>query len=401
MVTDSQHTLPLDDITVVAIEQAVAAPLATRVLADLGARVIKVERPDGGDFARRYDEALGGWSTFFVWLNMGKQSVTLDLKAPDGAALLGRLLDHADVFVHNLAPGAIERLGFGRACIAERWPSLIDAGVTGYGSDGPWRTKKAYDLLVQAESGLLSINGGPKEIAKVAVSVADIAAGTQLATGVLAAIVLRLRTGQSVPVEVSLFDALVEWMSVPLYQTIGTGVPPRRSGAHHPTIAPYGPYTASDGEMVVIAVQNEREWRALCIQVLDRPDLVDDPRFSNNVARVAHRSELDAVLEAYSGQRTAGELTRALEAAAIAVARVNSLVDVVSHHELSDRDRWCTATAGDTILHVLRPPLDANAFPVRGDARVVPTLGQQTDAILTELGLGVDDIANLRNSGVV
>src|SRR5690242_20464767 len=293
--------LPLQGITVIAIEQAVAAPFATRQLADLGARVIKIERPGVGDFARGYDTTVNGMSSHFVWLNRSKQSLTLDLKQPEALGVLRSLLAGADVFIHNLAPGAMSRLGFASADVRRQHPRLIVCEVSGYGSSGPYRDKKAYDLLVQSETGVLSITGTEQEPAKVGISVADISAGMYAFSGVLAALVRRGKTGKGSAIEISLFDSLAEWMSYPVYYAYG-GAPPPRSGARHAVIAPYGPYTAGDGHVVYLGLQNEREWARFCAEVIGRPQMTTDPRFSSNPRRVEHRGELDAAIaDAFSG----------------------------------------------------------------------------------------------------
>src|SRR5690606_19635288 len=288
--------LPLQGITVVALEQAVAAPFATRQLADLGARVIKIERPGSGDFARGYDAAVRGLSAYFVWLNRGKESLTLNLKHPEGVRILDALLAEADVFVHNLVPGAVERLGFGAETVRSRYPRLITCAVSGYGSSGPYRDKKAYDLLIQCETGLVSVTGTPEAPSRAGISVADIAGGMYAYSGILAALYQRERTGEGAALEVSLFDALGEWMSHPMYTTAYTGQQPVRSAASHPTIAPYGPYQAGDGALVHLSIQNEREWVRFCEVVLEQPEVATDPRFATNPDRVANRKALAEVI---------------------------------------------------------------------------------------------------------
>ena len=295
---------PLAGITVVSLEQAVAAPYATRQLADLGARVIKVERPQGGDFARGYDRAVHGESSYFVWLNRGKESLTVDFKQPEGRRIVERLLEGADVLVQNLAPGAAARMGLDAESVARTHPQTITATISGYGQDGPWSDRKAYDLLVQAEAGLLSVTGSPADVARTGVSIADIAAGMFTFSGILTALYTRATTGAVHPVSVSLFDALVEWMSQPLYYGRYGGTAPPRTGARHPTIAPYGPFTAGDGGTVLLAVQNPAEWQRLCETVLDRTDLVADPRFATNPDRVANRDELEAIISSVAARLT-------------------------------------------------------------------------------------------------
>jgi itaconate CoA-transferase len=380
-----QTALPLDGVTVVALEQAVAAPFATRRLADLGARVIKVERPDGGDFARGYDTVVEGESSAFVWLNRGKESVQLDVKDPAGREVLDRLLARADVLVANLAPAALERLGLTAAALAPRHPQLVVCTVAGYPPGGPSRTKKAYDALIQAEAGLMSLTGAAGAPAKVGISIADIAAGCHAYSGVLAALRHRDRTGEALPVDVSLFGALTEWMAYPLYYTRHSGVAPVPMGTAHPTIAPYGAITAADGRSVMIAVQNEREWVRLCTEVLDDATLATDPRFCSNSLRVAHRAELDAVLAAGAARHPGEVLMARLDAAGIAWGRLTQLADLADHPELAPADRWLdTGTPGGPV-RTLRPtgaPGDRVA-----ENGAVPGLGEHTAAVLAELDL--------------
>src|SRR5687768_16197532 len=314
----------LQGVTVVAVEQAVAAPFATRQLADLGARVIKIERPGTGDFARSYDVTVKGLASHFVWTNRSKESLTLDLKRPEAADVLRRLVSRADVFIHNLAPGAVSRLGFGGAALRAAYPRLVTCEISGYGTSGPYRDKKAYDLLVQSEAGLVSITGTEETPSKVGISIADIAAGMYAFSGILAALLRRERTGEGAAVEVSLFDALAEWMGYPAYFTAYGGEAPPRTGARHAAIAPYGPYTAGDGKTVYLGLQNEREWARFCDQVLEQPSLALDPRFSSNSARVAHQDELTAMITAAFARSTAAAVVERLEAAGIANARMNS-----------------------------------------------------------------------------
>jgi itaconate CoA-transferase len=390
-------TPPLADITVVSLEQAVAAPYATRQLADLGARIIKIERPGGGDFARGYDQAVHGNSSYFVWLNRGKQSLTLDLKSADGLALLEELLAGADVLVQNLGPGAAARMGLGPAALASRHPRLIACSVTGWGSTGPWAGRKAYDLLAQCEAGLLSITGTPAEKVKAGISVADIAAGMFAYSGILTALLRRATTGQVGAVEVSLFEALAEWMGAPAYYAEHTGQSPQRVGAEHATIAPYGPYAVADGTLL-LAVQNEREWRGLCANVLGDPALADDPRFVDNTSRVAHRAELNAIISARLAALPATTATALLDDAGVAHAGINDVVDLSKHPVLSGRDRWHTVAVPGGTVQALRPPADLSGVePVWGP---VPSLGEHTEAILRELGHG-DRVADLRARRVV
>jgi itaconate CoA-transferase len=364
----------------------VAAPFATRQLADLGARVVKVERPDGGDFARGYDTVVGGESSAFVWLNRGKESVQLDLAAPDGLAVLHRLLARADVLVTNLAPAALERKGLTPAALAPRHPNLITCVVSGYPPGGPSARKKAYDALVQAEAGLMSLTGDAGAPAKVGISIADIAAGCYAFSGVLAALRHRDRTGEALPVAVSLFGALVEWMAYPLYYTEHSGVAPVPMGTAHPTIAPYGAVTAADGRSIMIAVQNEREWVRLATDVLDEPALATDDRFSSNSGRVAHRADLDAALAAACSRFPADVLTARLDGAGIAWSRLTELSDLADHPELAPAQRWLRTPTPAGAVATLRPP-GAPGDRVATDG-AVPALGAHTAAVLAELEEG-------------
>ncbi|MEV0321709.1 CaiB/BaiF CoA-transferase family protein [Streptomyces sp. NPDC050658] len=391
--------LPLDGITVVSLEQAVAAPFATRQLADLGARVIKVERPGGGDFARRYDTTVHGQASYFVWLNRSKESLTLDLKSADGLAILHQLLAEADVFVQNLAPGAADRLGLGADELQASYPSLIPCTVSGYGTSGSWADRKAYDLLVQCQTGLLSLTGTPDEAVRAGISVADIAGGMYAYSGVLSALFTRERTGHAPAVEVSLFDALAEWMSQPAYYTRYGGTQPPRVGARHATVAPYGPFTASDGKDVLLSVQNEREWAALCERVIGRPELTDDPRFATGSDRVAHREELDAIIAVRFAELGSDEAMELLDEASIANAGVNSVTEFLDHPALSERERWREVAIPGTAspVQALLPPADLSGVSPRMDA--VPSAGEHTERILAELGHGPADIARLRAPG--
>jgi formyl-CoA transferase len=377
-------TPPLHGITVVSLEQAVAAPFATRQLADLGARVIKIERPDGGDFARSYDESVHGNSSYFVWLNRSKESLTLDVKAPEGRAVLGELLDRADVLVQNLGPGAAGRLGVDAASLARSHPRVIPCTVSGWGTDGPWAGRKAYDLLVQAETGVLALTGTPEHTARVGISIADIAAGMYAYSGILTALLRRATTGEISAVEVSLFEALAEWMGSPANYTAYGGRQPARSGADHATIAPYGPVATADGA-VVLGVQNDREWRSLCAVVLDDPDLADDPRFVTNSARVEHRAELNALIGTRLAALDTDAASALLDEAGIANARLNQVRDFLDHPVLEKRERWRPVDVPGGTIAALRPPVDiAGVEPVMGP---VPALGAHTDAILRELGV--------------
>jgi itaconate CoA-transferase len=388
--------LPLEGITIVSVEQAVAAPFATRQLADLGARVIKVERPGTGDFARGYDETVNGLSAYFVWLNRSKESIALDLKQPEAREVMGRLVERADVFVQNLGPGAAERLGLGGAELVARHPRLIACSVTGYGSTGPYRDKKAYDLLVQCETGLVSVTGTPDAPAKVGVSVADISAGMYAYAGILAALYERERTGRGSALEVSLFDALGEWMSHPAYVTAYGGAQPARTGASHATIAPYGPFTTGSGTQVNLAIQNEREWASFCELALERPELARDERFATNSRRVANRPELHAVIEEVFGALPEDEVIERLEAAGIAYARMNSVREFVAHPQLAARDRWRQVGSPAGPIDALLPPIVVAGREARMDP--VPAVGEHTDAILRWLGYDDDQPAAVRAS---
>jgi itaconate CoA-transferase len=391
-------TGPLAGITVVALEQAVAVPFATRQLADLGARVIKVERPQGGDFARGYDRAVHGESSYFVWLNRGKESFTVDVKQPEGRRIVHRLLEGADVLVQNLGPGAAARMGLDAESVARTHPQTITATISGYGQDGPWSDRKAYDLLVQAEAGLLSVTGSPAEVARTGVSIADIAAGMFTFSGILTALYTRATTGVVRPVSVSLFDALVEWMSQPLYYGRYGGTAPPRTGARHPTIAPYGPFTADDGGTVLLAVQNPAEWQRLCETVLERADLVADRRFATNPDRVAHREELEAIITSVAARLSAEELEERLRTAGVAHARMNGVDQLWLHPVLVGRDRWREIqTPGGPAAALAPPAALAGVDPLIGD---VPALGEHNRKILREWGYSAEATDELIAAGV-
>jgi itaconate CoA-transferase len=383
---------------VVALEQAVAAPLASRHLADLGARVIKLERVDGGDFARSYDHAVRGLASHFVWLNRGKESVALDLKSDAGREVLGRLLDRADVFLHNLGPGAVERLGFGADVLRARHPTLVVCTMSGYGSTGPFRDKRAYDLLVQSEAGLVAVTGTPEHPAKAGIPVADIASGMYAFSNILAALISRERTGDGTAFEVTMLDALVEWMGHPLYVAEHTGEDPARAGLSHPVIAPYDAYPTADGHEVVIGIQNDREWVRLATDVLGRPELAMHPDFATNVARVRNREAVDAAVAEAMSELDVDEAIRALDDARIASARLNAVSEVLDHPQLTARDRWRETSTPVGVVRALRSAVE----PV-GEAPIgpVPALGEQTDAVLGQLGYDAREVAALRAAGVV
>ena len=390
---------PLEGVTVLSLEQAVAAPFATRQLADLGARVIKIERPGVGDFARSYDATVRGESSHFVWLNRSKESLTLDLKHPDAPEVVRRLLERADVFVQNLAPGATGRLGLAAEALRAVYSRLVVCEISGYGSTGPYRNRKAYDLLVQAEAGLLSITGTPEEPAKVGISVADIAAGMYAYSGVLTALLMRERTGEGTALEVSMLEALGEWMSYPVYYGVYGGTAPQRSGARHAVIAPYGPFAGGDGEVVYLGVQNEREWQAFCAQVLGRPELAGDRRFASNGSRVAHRAALDAEIEGVFGRLPTSQILERLALARIANARLRTVRQFVDHPQLAARGRWHEVETPAGPVRALAPPATIDGVePVMGP---IPSLGAHTDAILAELGFDPATIEGWREVGVV
>ncbi|MDE0829695.1 MAG: CaiB/BaiF CoA-transferase family protein [Vicinamibacterales bacterium] len=390
---------PLDGLTVLSLEQAVAAPFATRQLADLGARVIKIERPGVGDFARGYDATVKGESSHFVWLNRSKESLTLDVKRPGAAEVLRRLLDRADIFVQNLAPGATGRLGLGAGSLREAHPRLVVCEISGYGSTGPYRDRKAYDLLVQAEAGLLSITGTPEEQVKVGISVADIAAGMYAYSGILTALLLRHRTGTGTVVEISMLEALSEWMGYPLYYGVYGGTPPQRSGARHAVIAPYGPFAGGDGEVVYLGIQNEREWQAFCTGVLAQPGLATDPRFVSNADRVAHRDALDVEIEAVFSRMTTPEILDRLESARIANARLRTVQQLADHPQLAARERWRDIETPAGVIRATLPPASIDGVVPAMDP--VPALGDHTDAILDELGFDAATVAAWHDDGTV
>ncbi|MFH9347628.1 CaiB/BaiF CoA transferase family protein [Kitasatospora sp. NPDC017646] len=392
-------SLPLTGITVVALEQAVAVPLATRHLADLGARVVKIERPDGGDFARGYDHSVNGLASHFVWLNRGKESVVLDLKTPEGRAVLADLVAGADVFLQNLAPGAAARLGFGSAELRARQPRLVTVDLSGYGAGGAYQDKRAYDMLIQCESGLASVTGPPDRPAKTGVPTSDIAAGMYALTATLAALVGRIGTGRGTAIEVSMFEATAEWLGHQLHHTQGTGRSPGRAGLSHPAIAPYDAYPTADGREVMIGIQNDREWTRLATGFLDRPDLADHPEWATNVARVRRRRLVDALVGGRTATMTADEAINRLDALAIASARLNEIGDLLHHPQLAARDRWRPVATPVGEVHSLLPPFDF--ADVELPMGPVPALGAHTDFALRALGYPAARIAALREAGVL
>ncbi|MBA4022708.1 MAG: carnitine dehydratase [Gordonia sp.] len=372
--------LPLSGVLIVAIEQALAVPFATRQLADLGARVIKIERPGSGDFARGYDNKVNGISSAFVWLNRGKESVELDIKTESGQKVLDALLRRADVFLHNISPAAARRQGLDSAALSAKYPGLICGSVSGYGTSGPMADTKAYDLLVQGETGLMSLNGDEENFAKVGISVADIAAGMYTYSSVLAAIHHRSQTGEVLPVDVSLFDSLTEWLSYPMYYTRYGGTAPRRMGTSHATIAPYGGFETADGERVLLAVQNDREWRRFCEHVLQRPDYAEDPRFDSHTTRVDNRPLLDSLVAERIATLDLTAVTKRLDEAGVAYARMNTIDQLHTHEQLLGRERWIpTASEVGTVSTLLPPWFPEGHRPEFGS---IPRLGQHTEDVL-------------------
>ena len=390
---------PLDGITVVTLEHAIAAPFCTRQLADLGARVIKIERPGVGDFARAYDERVRGMASHFVWTNRSKESLTLDVKHDQAGAILDKLLDKADVLIQNLAPGAAARLGLSYAALKEKYPALIVCDISGYGADGPYRDKKAYDLLIQSESGFLSVTGTADEPAKAGCSVADIAAGMAAYSNILAALIQRGRTGQGCHIDVSMLESMVEWMSFPLYYAFDGAAPPMRAGAAHATIYPYGPFPAGDGKIVMLGLQNEREWVTFCEQVLHQPALATDPRFASNSTRTTARKALHAIIQEAFASLTAAEVIDRLEQAGIANAQLNNMEDIWQHAQLRARQRWTEVGSPVGPLPALLPPGVPSAWTARMDP--IPALGQHTKAILAELGFDGTAVAALKSGTAI
>jgi itaconate CoA-transferase len=392
-------TRPLDGVTVVTLEHAIAAPFCTRQLADLGARVIKIERPGTGDFARAYDERARGLASHFVWTNRSKESLTLDVKHPDARQLLAQLVAGADVLVQNLAPGAAARLGLSYEALRAAHPRLIVCDISGYGDDGSYRDKKAYDLLIQSESGFVSVTGSADAPAKAGCSIADIAAGMYAYSNILAALLQRGRTGEGCRIDVSMLESMVEWMGYPMYYSFEGAPPPPRAGAAHATIYPYGPFPAGDGQTVMLGLQNEREWVAFCERVLQQPALAVDERFSANARRNAHREALRTIIVAAFAALTSDQVLQRLDDAQIANARVNDMHDVWRHPQLAARGRWTEVGTSAGPIPALLPPGRTEAWAPRMDA--VPALGEHTDTILAELGCSSEGIAALRRAGAV
>ena len=391
--------LPLDGITVVSIEQAIAAPLCTRQLADLGARVIKVERPDGGDFARHYDDRVNGLSSHFVWTNRGKESLTLNLKDPSAREVLDRLLQCADVFVQNLAPAAATRMNLGFDQLQHQFPKLVVCNISGYGDSGPYAGKKAYDLLVQAEAGFLSVTGTPDSLVKSGISIADIAAGTQAHSAILAALIQRGKTGQGSCIDISMLEAMVEWMGFPLYYAYEGAEPPARSGADHASIYPYGLFNTGDGEVIMLGLQNEREWQSFCEQALDELALTTDARFNTNSQRSANREALKKIIDEKLSRETAQSFCNKLDDCRIAYARVNDLGSVWNHPQLKALERFTEIETSVGTIKSLLPPGKNSTF--EPDLKRVPGLGQHTQAILEEFDYSLSEIAALREQKAV
>ena len=390
---------PLDGITVVSLEHAIAAPFCTRQLADLGARVIKVERPGSGDFARGYDKQVKGQSSHFVWVNRSKESLTLDLKQPAALAALKTLLKTADVLVQNLAPGAAARMGLTAELLQKDNPKLILCDISGYGNNGSYRDKKAYDLLIQSEAGFLSVTGTPETPSKAGNSIADIAAGMYAYTNILAALLQRGKTGKGSVIDVSMLEALGEWMSFPMYYAFEGAEPPPRNGASHATIYPYGPFKAGDGGTVMLGLQNEREWAKFCDVVLENPALTQDARFDQNFKRNEKREELLAIIDQCFSKLTTEQVIAKLEKAQIANARLNNMKGLWNHQQLKERERWVNVDTPAGSIPALLPPGLNNTYNYRMDP--IPSVGEHTDAILQELGLTDSDIANMRTSGAI
>lgn len=390
---------PLDGITVISLEHAIAAPFCTRQLAEMGARVIKIERPGVGDFARVYDERVKGMASHFVWTNRSKESLTLDLKQAEADKILQALLVKADVLVQNLAPGAAQRMGLSYEALSEKFPQLIVCDISGYGVGGPYETKKAYDLLIQSESGFVSVTGSADAPAKAGCSIADISAGMYAYSSILNALLLRGRTGLGSHIDVSMLESMVEWMGFPLYYAFDDAPQPPRAGAAHATIFPYGPFPVGDGNTVMLGLQNEREWYVFCEKVLMSPQLADEPLFASNSKRVENRDALrQKIVDAFKDLTVEAVVTR-LEAAQIANARVNQMKDVWSHPQLQARQRWVEVESPVGVLPALKPPASSSAFDARMDA--IPALGQHTDDILAEVGCDAEKILSLRQAGVI
>ncbi len=392
-------TRPLTGITVISLEHAIAAPFCSRQLADLGARVIKVERPGAGDFARAYDTRVRGQSSHFMWTNRSKESLTLDLKQPDALAVLNELVAKADVLVQNLAPGAAARMGMSFEALSAINPGIIVCDISGYGNDGPYRDKKAYDLLIQSEAGMLSITGTPDEPSKAGNSIADIAAGMYAYSSIMAALIQRGKTGKGSHIDVSMLESLAEWMGFPLYYSFEGAAPPPRAAASHASIYPYGPFQAGDGGTVMLGLQNEREWKVFCELVLEDASVATDPRFNTNALRNDNRAALKALITTVFAGLDTTQVEQRLDKAQIANARMNDMAGLWAHPQLKARGRWQTVDTAAGPIPALLPPGRSNAFDYRMDA--IPAVGQHTDAILRELGRSDAQVAALRAAGAV
>lgn len=390
---------PLDGITVISMEHAIAAPFCTRQLADLGARVIKIERPGVGDFARGYDERVKGLSSHFVWTNRSKESLTLDLKRPEAQEILGKLLAQADVLVQNLAPGAAARMGLSYEALSPSHPRLIVCDISGYGEGGSYQDKKAYDLLIQSESGFLSVTGSPDQPAKAGCSISDIAAGMYAYSSILSSLMLRERTGQGCRLDVSMLESMVEWMGFPMYYAFDGAPPPQRAGAFHATIYPYGPFPVGDGTEVMLGLQNEREWAAFCKTVLCEPELATDDRFNSNTRRVANKETLRVLIVTVFAGLTRAQVVERLEQAAIANASVNTMADVWHHPQLAQRQRWSEVDSQAGMLPALIPPASSSAFSARMDR--IPALGENAASILAELGYSDAQVKDFTKQGII
>ena len=390
---------PLEGITVVALEHVIAGPFCTRQLADLGARVIKIERPGGGDPTRAYDDRVNGLASHFVWTNRSKESITLDLKQPKGLEVVYKLLQGADVLLQNLAPGASERMGFSYEQLKDRYPELIVCDISGYGSDGPYRDKKAYDLLIQAESGLLSVSGSEDAPAKAGCSIVDISAGMYAFSNILAAIIRRQKTGTGCRIDISMLETMAEWMSFPMYYAYDGAEPPARAGASHATIYPYGPFPIGDGETVMLGLQNEREWAVFCDRVLQQTELKSDSRFSSNTKRSEFRHELRAIITEVFSQMTLASVTERLDGAKIGNASMNSMQQVWDHAQLAARDRWRSVESSNGPVKAMLPPGVPKEFSPRMDP--IPDAGEHSEKILSEFGYSDSDIDELKFGGVI
>jgi itaconate CoA-transferase len=390
---------PLDGITVVALEHVIAAPFCTRQLADLGARIIKIERPGDGDFARGYDTQVDGMSSHFVWVNRSKESITLDLKQDSALVVLKSLLKTADVFIQNLAPGAAARMGLTAELLQKDNPGLILCAISGYGNDGPYRDKKAYDLLIQSEAGFLSITGTPETPSKAGNSIADIAAGMYAYTNILAALLQRGKTGKGTVIDISMLEALSEWMSFPMDYAYKGANPPARNGASHATIYPYGPFKAGDGKTIMLGLQNEREWVQFCETVLESPALAKDERFDRNFKRNENRNELLKIIDMCFSKLTSEQLIARLDKAQIANAHLNDMEGLWKHEQLKARNRFTEVGSPNGVVAALLPPGLNDSYDYRMDP--IPAVGEHTDSILKELGLADAEIASMRATGAI